>query len=99
MFYTLDSKGDIEKIGLVILDNTQLFTRELLMKIGFDIGGVLSKYPDELGELIGCLLHSESSEFNGSCKIYFITDQHPKEKVVETLIKTVLMVGFWLIDI
>jgi hypothetical protein len=55
------------------------------MKIGFDIGGVLSKYPDAFKDVIGNWLYS-GSEFCDHIKIYFITDQHPKEQVVKTLI-------------
>jgi hypothetical protein len=48
------------------------------MKIGFDIGGVLSKYPERFKELI--------SNFEFVTDIYIITDQHPKDKVLQVLI-------------
>ena len=48
------------------------------MKIAFDIGGVLSKYPKEFKEVI--------SHFAGEHEnIFIITDQHPKQEVLETL--------------
>lgn len=50
------------------------------MKIAFDIGGVISKYPDELITLI--------SEFNDEYTLTepcIITDQHPKEEVLKVL--------------
>lgn len=47
------------------------------MKIGFDIGGVISKYPEQFKNLIsGMLLRN----------IYIITDMHPKEEVCKVLI-------------
>jgi hypothetical protein len=47
-----------------------------MLKIGFDIGGVLSKYPDTFEQLISSL---------SACSIFCITDQHPKEEVIKTL--------------
>lgn len=57
------------------------------MKIGFDIGGVLSKYPSEIIRLINILGYGKHLGFD-SCDfddIFFITDQHPKSEVVETI--------------
>lgn len=48
------------------------------MKIGFDIGGVISKYPQQMLEMIEVL-----SVDHG---LFIITDMHPKEKVLQTLI-------------
>tara|TARA_Y100000034_G_scaffold134957_1_gene205018 strand:- start:692 stop:1129 length:438 start_codon:yes stop_codon:yes gene_type:complete len=48
------------------------------MKIAFDIGGVLSKYPDEFRSLIRSLL-------NSTCEIYVITDMHDKAEVMQML--------------
>lgn len=58
------------------------------MKIAFDIGGVLSKYPDQFREMLKDFSNSE---------IFVITDMHDKAEVVKMLtdngfIKTV--VGF-----
>lgn len=47
------------------------------MRIGFDIGGVLSKYPDVFNKFIESL---------GNCFLFCITDQHPKEEVIKTLL-------------
>ena len=49
-----------------------------MLKIGFDIGGVISKYPNEFTEIIGAF-HKDDH------LIYVITDMHPKTKVLETL--------------
>jgi len=51
------------------------------MKIGFDIGGVISKYPECFRGLINTLFYDEC---DGN-PIYIITDQHPKEEVVKSL--------------
>jgi hypothetical protein len=47
-----------------------------MLKIGFDIGGVLSKYPSIFKEFIACLKDAE---------LYVITDMHGKEEVLEIL--------------
>lgn len=49
------------------------------MRIGFDIGGVLSKYPNEFRELMKKLYYSYNAE------LYIITDMHPIDKVIKTL--------------
>lgn len=51
------------------------------MKIGFDIGGVLSKYPDEFNKLLESLMDSDYY----SHEIYIISDMHPVDKIVENL--------------
>lgn len=62
------------------------------MKIGFDIGGVISKYPKQFKELMMSLLGVKddtpykSELVNVKHKLYIITDMHPKEKVLQTLI-------------
>ena len=48
------------------------------MKIGFDIGGVLSKYPSEFKKLINI--------FTSNCELYVITDMHNKEEILKTLL-------------
>jgi hypothetical protein len=48
------------------------------MKIAFDIGGVLSRYPNECSELIASLGHRSNV-------IYAITDMHDHAEVVRTL--------------
>lgn len=47
------------------------------MKIAFDIGGVISKYPNEFRKLITCLVYP--------FELHVITDQHPKEEVIKVL--------------
>lgn len=47
------------------------------MKISFDIGGVLSKYPEKFRKLIDILLKSEDVE------VYVITDMHIHEQSVK----------------
>lgn len=46
------------------------------MRIGLDIGGVISKYPDIFKKLISKFCVHE---------IYIITDQHPKEHIIKVL--------------
>lgn len=61
------------------------------MKIGLDIGGVISKYPNQFKELIKSLLGVKdntpytSELINRKNDIYIITDQHPKEQVLKVL--------------
>ncbi len=50
------------------------------MKIGFDIGGVLSKYPDEFRRLMISLSYENHD-------LYIITDMHPAESVLDVLVK------------
>jgi len=44
------------------------------MNIAFDIGGVISKYPDVLKKLMSKLMDT-------NCEIYIITDMHDKKHV------------------
>lgn len=48
----------------------------MVTKIAFDIGGVLSKYPDLLRPIVAALLASADVE------VYVLTDMHPHEKCV-----------------
>ena len=48
------------------------------MKIAFDIGGVLSKFPFEFCCLIDSLAHAGH-------EIHIISDMHPVEKIVDTI--------------
>jgi hypothetical protein len=58
------------------------------MKIGFDIGGVISKYPSQFGNIIGSFdYHKSWSSGHEITEIYIITDMHPKEKVWETIVQ------------
>lgn len=50
------------------------------MKIGFDIGGVISKDPYTFQDLMLSL--SDTPYFND---LFIITDQHPKDKVIQVL--------------
>lgn len=51
------------------------------MKIAIDIGGVISKYPDALREIVGAL------QWSASCRheVHVITDMPPVKDVVELL--------------
>lgn len=49
------------------------------MRIAFDIGGVLSKYPDKFRHLIPTLQAS-------GCKIFVITDMHDVDKIYNMLV-------------
>ena len=49
------------------------------MKIAFDIGGVLSKYPGEFRVLLGALAHSPFIQ------IHVITDQHDRDYTLQQL--------------
>jgi hypothetical protein len=48
------------------------------MRIAFDIGGVLSKYPDVFRPLLSVLHETE-------VKVWVISDMHPVEKVIDWL--------------
>ena len=64
------------------------------MKIGFDIGGVISKYPDRFKQLITMLgRNCYGSTFTKH--LYIITDQHPKEQVLKTLEENGFGLPFW----
>ncbi len=52
------------------------------MRIGFDIGGVLSKYPHQFDELMRAIYFNIYFH-----DIFIVTDQHPKEEVLKTLAK------------
>lgn len=49
------------------------------MKVAFDVGGVISKYPDTFRELIVVL------RMVNTIDVFVISDMHPKEKIVEVL--------------
>lgn len=51
------------------------------MRIAFDIGGVISKYPDKFKALFWDYFINKDYPDN----IYIITDMHPRDKVVKTL--------------
>lgn len=48
------------------------------MRIAFDIGGVLSKYPDVLRPIISAMR-------KGGIEVFVITDMHNRAEVIETL--------------
>lgn len=58
-----------------------------MKRVAFDIGGVLSKYPDLFRPLVACLI-------SGGVEVYVITDMRDKSKVLQTL----EMNGFGMID-
>lgn len=50
-----------------------------MIRIGIDIGGVLSKFPDLLRPVLAALRASKEVD------IYVISDMHPKQKVLDLL--------------
>lgn len=50
--------------------------RDRPLRVAFDVGGVLSKYPTEMHSLAALWL---------GCEIYVISDMHPKEKILAML--------------
>lgn len=50
-----------------------------MLRVAFDIGGVLSKYPGRFGELVRILIESDHAE------VHVITDMHDHAEVVRTL--------------
>src|SRR5271166_182329 len=48
-----------------------------MLKIGLDIGGVVSKHPSQFRELCNLL--------KDSCEIFIITDMHDKDKILVML--------------
>lgn len=66
------------------------------MKIGFDIGGVLSKYPNEFKKLLDILRLGRYDNFSRhlmyeDVDIFIITDQHPIDKVQQVLYENDLL--------
>lgn len=53
-----------------------------LLRIAFDIGGVISKYPEIFQKLLTQLSFGDYIE---DVELYIITDMHPLDKVKETL--------------
>lgn len=51
-------------------------TREAPVKVGFDIGGLLSKYPGLLRPIVNALLASPDVE------VHVLSDMHPRQKCV-----------------
>jgi hypothetical protein len=49
------------------------------MKVAFDVGGVLTRYPRECRELIACLLQ-------GGHEVFVVTDMPDRDKVVAALV-------------
>jgi hypothetical protein len=52
-----------------------------MIKIGFDVGGVLSKYPEILTPLINIIVAACSDQI----EIHVLSDMHPKEKIIDWL--------------
>ena len=50
------------------------------MKVAFDVGGVLTKYPHVFKPLMHALHFS-----NGDVEVFIISDMHPKQKIVDML--------------
>lgn len=53
------------------------------LRIAFDIGGAISRYPDVFRRLIGILQFSEG--LNRGVETHIISDMHPLEKIKQTL--------------
>jgi hypothetical protein len=53
------------------------------MRIGFDIGGVISKYPQEFKEIIENF--SIDMPYADYSNVFYISDMHPKEKIIQAL--------------
>ena len=51
-----------------------------IVKVGFDIGGVLSKYPDLLRPVVAALATSSEVE------VHVLSDMHPHEKCVDWVV-------------
>lgn len=50
-----------------------------MLRVAFDVGGVLSKYPKIFNHLLRIL-------YSGTdCQIYILSDMHPKEKILDML--------------
>jgi hypothetical protein len=54
------------------------------MRVAFDIGGVLSKYPNQFRELILKIVSHGLGHWP-AMEVFIISDMHPKEKIVELL--------------
>ncbi len=50
-----------------------------MLKIAFDVGGVLSTYPDKFRPLLDALGASSGVE------VWIISDMHPEQKIIDTL--------------
>lgn len=51
-----------------------------MIKIGFDLGGILSKYPDIFRPIISALTNTQED-----ISVCCVSDMHPKEKIEEWL--------------
>lgn len=60
---------------------------EVMMKIAFDIGGVLSKYPDVFRPLINILVLTQSV-----VEVHVISDMHDKDKMLKMLYSNAIRV-------
>jgi len=49
------------------------------MKIAFDVGGVISKYPQQFRHMMISLKNNPYNE------VFVISDMHPKEKIIDVL--------------
>lgn len=49
------------------------------LKVAFDIGGVISKYPDQFRQII------ESLSLNNNIEVHVITDQHDRDYTLQQL--------------
>jgi hypothetical protein len=52
------------------------------MRIAFDIGGVLSKYPGVFGPLLDVLHYHGNSQ---GVEVWIISDMHPEQKIIDML--------------
>lgn len=73
---------------LVVFNAAHVLTESVrsMLKIGFDIGGVISKYPTVFRKLIRF-----APDF---WKIYIVTDQHPKDEVNKILFENNINIAY-----
>lgn len=56
----------------------------MILNVAFDVGGVLSKYPQIFRPLLWTL-YVASTENYGEVEVHIISDMHPKEKILDML--------------
>lgn len=53
-----------------------------MLRVAFDVGGVISKYPEQFRQLFRCL---HSLQYMNIIEIYCISDMHPVRKIYDML--------------
>ena len=59
-----------------------------MLKLAFDVGGVLSKYPDKFRPIISVL------GIQNLLEVHVISDMHPKEKIVKMLRDNAMFIDY-----